>query len=113
MVIGLARQNVYVPTVSPDTHFVLARPITIYSSASYLVLFIYIFMGLVDPGICPFHITSTTITGGQKISTQHYIIGFSVINLLQFATFDFIHYNRLGFENMIYISISQIILENK
>ncbi len=46
MVIGLARQNVYQarPTVSPDTHFVLARPITINYSAPYLVLFIYLFM---------------------------------------------------------------------
>ena len=30
------------PTVALDTHFVLARPITIYFSASYLALFIYV-----------------------------------------------------------------------
>ena len=44
MVIGLARQNVYQarPTVSSDTHFVLARLITIKSSAPYLVLFMYL-----------------------------------------------------------------------
>ncbi len=43
LVIGLARQNVYQarPMVLPDTHFVLASPITINSSAPYLVLFMY------------------------------------------------------------------------
>ena len=40
MVFGLARQNVY--QARPDRHFVPARLIAIYSSASYyLVLFMY------------------------------------------------------------------------
>ena len=43
MAIGLARQNVYQARsmALPDTHFVLARLITINSSAPYLVLSIY------------------------------------------------------------------------
>ncbi len=47
IVIGLARQNVNQarPAVLPDTHFVLARPITINSSAGSSILlpgFIYL-----------------------------------------------------------------------
>ncbi len=62
MVIGLARQNVYQarPMVSPDTHFVLASPIIIYSSASYLVLFMYIVASHLPWG------SVVTVAGGRK-----------------------------------------------